>query len=165
MWNWSTDKKSRTCSKAEKNWKDYITGMRWESIWLFLLLFFNSFHKGFKGLSKIATIPEHKISQWKKTEKEKIMTENPVKLWLGFAHRNTQHKVFQSSWSWETNLALIFPGFKAKRDTGTVSLPILFLCNHPSSGKPLKEKQKPWASPGLSCEARQGGRWQAEIAS
>lgn len=42
-----------------------------KSIWLFLLLIFDSFQTGFKGLSKIATIPKQKTNQWRKLRKRK----------------------------------------------------------------------------------------------
>lgn len=58
----------KMCPKADRNWENYAEGhMRWERVCDYLhLLIFYSLQKGFKGLSKIATIPKHKIKQWKK---------------------------------------------------------------------------------------------------
>lgn len=55
--------------------------MRLERIFdLFYLLIFNSFQKGFIGLTTITTVLKYKINQWKKgQEKDKIIIENPVK--------------------------------------------------------------------------------------
>lgn len=105
----------------------------------------------------------------KKTEREKNHQRRSNKTLIGVCtQKYTQHKVFQRGLSQETNLILIFPGVKAKRDAETVqlltpSLTQTFFLRNIREGK---TKALGWSRQyELSAGQSQSGRWQPNIAS
>ena len=126
MWNWPTDKESRTRSKAEKNWKNYVkVCVRLERVFdYFYLLNFNSFQKGFIGLTTITTMSKYKINQWKKNrEREKIIIENPVKFCGGLYTETYSIRSHRVAGAGSFNFTRIWNGRGCKDIEVTKSLP------------------------------------------